>query len=109
MRLSVLIFFPTGASGLGQNLSLGVMGGTLWRRRLALHRRYRLVRDRGWLLMEPIRGLLVAAVLTPHSFRIRIVLLQFGDEERNVIVGNAQFHRTFLSPKFPAAMPCADG
>jgi hypothetical protein len=40
------------------------------------------------LPLEPIRGLLVSGVITPDSFGVRAVMLQGGDEERNVIFGN---------------------
>jgi hypothetical protein len=47
--------------------------------------------------MEPIGGLLVSGVLALHSSRVSVILLQRGDEERNVIVGNVEFHNAFLS------------
>src|SRR5260370_21991628 len=67
-----------------------------WRVPLALHRPYRLVSDRCPLPMEPIGGLLVSDVLTLHRFRVGVVVLQRGDEERNVIVANGEFHSAFL-------------
>ena len=75
---------------------------------LALGRRYRLLGDRCPLPVEPIRGLLVSSVLTLHSSCVGVVLLQCSDEERNVIVGNVEFHSAFLSPGFPRAIPRAD-
>ena len=72
-----------------------------WRMALALGRRYRLLGDRCPLPVEPIRGLLVSSVLTLHSSCVGVVLLQCSDEERNVIVGNVEFHSAFLSPGFP--------
>jgi hypothetical protein len=51
--------------------------------------------------MEPIGGLLVSGVLTLHSLRVGVVVLQCGDEERNVIVGNVEFHSAFLVTRFP--------
>jgi hypothetical protein len=50
--------------------------------------------------MEPIRGLPVSSVLTQYSFGVGVVVLQCDDEERNVIVGNVEFHSAFLSPDF---------
>src|SRR6266853_4141235 len=68
---------------------------------LALRRPCRLLRDRCPLPMEPIRGLLVSGVLTLHSSCVGVVLLQCSDEERNVIVGNVEFHSAFCHQGFP--------
>src|SRR5258708_3319403 len=62
----------------------------------ALHRPYRLRRDRCRLPLEPIGSLLVSGVITPHGFGVAVVVLQGGDEERNVIVGNIEFHSGFI-------------
>jgi hypothetical protein len=35
------------------------------------------------------------------AFGVGVVVLQCDDEERNVIVGNVEFHSAFLSPDFP--------
>jgi hypothetical protein len=79
-----------------------------WRTPLALYLPYRLLSDRCRLPMEPIRGLPVSSVLTQHSFGVGVVVLQCDDEERNVIVGNVEFHSAFCHQVFPAAIPRAD-
>jgi len=88
-------------SGVVHGLAGHVRTAHPWRMPFALHRPYRLLSDRYRLAMEPIRGLLVSGVLTLHSLRVGVVVLQCGNEERNVIVGNVEFHSALLSPDFP--------
>jgi len=54
--------------------------------------------------MEPIGSLLVSGVLTLHSSGVGVVLLQCGDEERNLIVGNVEFHGVFFCTGFPRSV-----
>jgi hypothetical protein len=48
------------------------------------------------LPLEPIGSLLVSGVITLHGLGVGVMVLQGGDEERNVIVGNIEFHSGFI-------------